>query len=400
MTRAFAGALVALTVLVLARPHPAGAVFAFARAAPTIAQGAQPATANSCADLANEQVVLVREYPSLTPRDGLPAPYPLLCLAYYPGADIYQGTVLGVNGADHFRAVKLEAARQLAEDGIDVCAIGTWNAYGRFTQTDRLLPGDQLDLPWECAPRVLAADPGAARQLRAVQAALERVIALTSEHLGWRPFRALTVIVMTDVDVAVATTLRWTRTLPPEDAAARARDGRSATITGTVYGGLILLNLAAARDPALVLHAALAHEYTHFAQAGIGGSSDYFPYWFIEGQSNYQEERIAGVPFRLPQVAAAMQRDGTAPRLAALSTQDSWFAQEAALGSEAVYARGYMAVAFLVERYGFAATAQLLRENRHGSIARFYALLAQLTSMDLETFDDTLGEWILATVGS
>jgi hypothetical protein len=39
---------------------------------------------------------------------------------------------------------------------------------------------------------------------------------------------------------------------------------------------------------------------------------------------------------------------------------------------------------------------QLLRDNRHGSIEQFNALLAALTGLDLDAFDDALGAWILA----
>jgi hypothetical protein len=241
---------------------------------------------------------------------------------------------------------------------------------------------------------VIPADTGAVERLDEITSAVRRVVDLTGEQMGWRPNRSLTIMAMTDVDVAINTTLRWTRTLSADEAAERARQGRSVTITGSVYGGLILLNVAGARNFQLELDAALTHEYTHFAQSGIGASSDYFPYWFIEGQGDYQEERNASVRFLHRQVAASMQRDGSAPRLSSLSTSDGWFRQEAALGSSAVYARGYMAVAFLVDRHGFPATVQLLRDNHRGSINRFYALLASLTGMDIETFDNALGEWI------
>lgn len=363
---------------------------------PAIAQSedAQPATANTCTDLVSSRVQLARQYPNLTPRGAGPSPYPMLCLLYHTAEDIYQGTILGVDGSAHFRSVKDEAARRLAADGVDLCAIGTWDAYGRFTTTDRLSPDDQLDLPAECAPRIIPVDAGASEQLGAVTASINRIMDLTAAQMGWRPNRSLTILAMTDVNVAVSTTLRWTRGLSPSDAAVRAREGRSVTVTGSVYGALILLNLAGARNVQVEMDAALAHEYTHFAQSGIGGSSDYFPYWFIEGQGDYQEERNASVRFLHRQVATSMQRDGSDPHLATLSTSDAWFAQESALGSSAVYSKGYVAVAYLVEHFGFEATVQLLRDNRRGSIDRFYALLANLTGVDLDTFDAQVGAWV------
>jgi hypothetical protein len=391
--------LIAVLALVAALSVPvsaAGATAPLSRFAQVTAQqdDAQPSTANTCTDLISDRVQLVRQYPNLTPRGAGPSPYPMLCLLHHTAENIYQGTILGVDGTTHFRSVKDEAARRLAADGVDACSVGTWDAYGRFTTSDRLYPDDQLDLPVECAPRIIALDAGASERLGAVSESVRRIVDLTGEQMGWRPNRSLTILAMTDVNVAVATTLRWTRGLSPADIAARAREGRSVTVTGSVYGALILLNLAGARDFQFEMDAALAHEYTHFAQSGIGASSDYFPYWFIEGQGDYQEERNASVRFLHRQVATSMQRDGSDPHLSTLSTSDGWFAQESSLGSSAVYSKGYVAVAYLIERHGFDATVQLLRDNHRGSIDRFYVLLANLTGVDLDTFDAEVGAWV------
>jgi hypothetical protein len=365
-----------------------------ADAAPEIT--AQPATARSCADLVSDRAQLDRERPDLDPRGARGSPYPLLCLMYYPAEDVYQAVLLGLDGSDHFRAVKADAAQRLADDGFDLCNIGTWDAYGQFTGSNRLRADDLKDLPVECPPRVRGADAGANARLREIGESVTRIVDLTGDQMSWRPNRALTVIAMTDVNVAVATTLRYARGLPPDEIAKRAREGRSVTINGSVYGTLILLNMVDARNFAVELSASVAHEYTHFAQAGIGAAADLFPYWFIEGQGDFQEERNSPVRFRHRDVAARTQREGTAPRLSALSDGEGWFGNEASLGSDVVYSRGYVAVVFLVERFGFGATVQLLRDNRNGSIDNFNALLAALTGSDLDAFDDALGDWILA----
>jgi hypothetical protein len=53
-------------------------------------------------------------------------------------------------------------------------------------------------------------------------------------------------------------------------------------------------------------------------------------------------------------------------------------------------------VSFLVERFGFGATVEMLRYNRDGSRERFQELLTQLVGMDEYAWDRALGEWLLA----
>lgn len=139
----------------------------------------------------------------------------------------------------------------------------------------------------------------------------------------------------------------------------------------------------------------LAHEYTHVAQNGAGADGE-FPIWFIEGQAAFQEDRNGKPRFDYMGTATSDQRKGTAPRLADIATHEGWHARERSDGSMPVYSRGYAAIAYLAQRYGFPATAQLLRDNRDGDLDQFNVLLARLTGVDLNGFDDAVGAWLLA----
>lgn len=354
---------------------------------------AQPSTVSSCEDLVVPGRELVWEERELEPKGARGSPY--LCLLYYPEDDILWAVIVGFEGVEHFRAAKESGIRRLETAGFDLCRVGTWGAYGRLTRTERLFPDDYMNLPVECAPRVVSADPGAEGRVEAVRSALSRSLELTAEQMGWRPNRALTVIVITDITVAVRVYQRHVRGAA---VAQIARDGRSVSVRVSIFGGLILANLSRAADPAAI-DAFLMHEYTHFAQGGIAGSNDYLPKWFIEGQAVFQESRntTSDSATYLRRIAQRAQREGTVLRLAEISTPEDWNAQErrGQVGIDAAYSRGYAAFAFLEKRHGFDATVQLMRDNHNGSIERFNELLAELTGYELAALDEVLGTWLL-----
>jgi hypothetical protein len=362
--------------------------------ATTTAQPAQPDSAGSCNDLVADGRELEREIPALEPKG--PRGNPLFCLMHYTDEDIYWGVVIRIDGAAHFRAAREDAIRRLIDDGFDVCNIGTWGVYGRFSDSDRLYMDDMLNLPVECSPRVVAADGGADGKLDEVRDAVSRSVEITADQMGWRPNRSLTLIALTDVNAAIATYRRFMGS--SADVTQMARDGRSVSIRRSIYGSLILVNLTRNSSSAAV-NAFVYHEYTHFAQGGIVGTNDYLPKWFIEGQAVFQESRntTSAVGEYLARYAEKAQRNGTAVRLANIALPRDWNAQEAKGqdGSDAAYARGFAAVSFLAKRHGFEATVKLLRDNHNGSIDRFNELLADLTGMDLDALDDSVGTWLV-----
>src|SRR5690348_12852023 len=111
----------------------------------------------------------------------------------------------------------------------------------------------------------------------------------------------------------------------------------------------------------------LAHEWTHVAQQSLSGAQDSVPRWFLEGQAVYQEIRLSpssSASRYLPR-AVLDQRAGTATSLVTLGTVSQWKLAQAAGKWDSMYGRGYAAVRYLAERYGFDATANLVKQNRH-----------------------------------
>lgn len=354
----------------------------------------QPSTVASCPDLISTDRELVQDGVELEPAG--PRGNPFLCLLYYPVDDIYWAVIVRFDGVEHFRQAKADAATRLQDSGFDICQIGSWGAYGRIPRGEDLYTDDYMNLPTECAPRVVVGDPGAEVKAEAVRAALNRAQDLTAEQMGWRPNRPLTVIVLTDVNVAVRTYQRHLR--GSTTAAQIARDGRSSSIRVSIFGGLILANLVKASSGDAI-DAFLMHEYTHFAQGGISGSNDYLPKWFIEGHAVFQEVRNtpSATGDYLNRVAVRAQRDSSFVPLSRISTVDDWNAQErrGSAGTDAAYSRGYAAVNFMEKRHGFGATIQIMRDNHNGSLDQFNDLLAVLTGTDLDGLDALVGTWLV-----
>jgi hypothetical protein len=355
---------------------------------------AQPSTVTACPDLVSADREIVWDAVSLEPAG--PRGNPFLCLLYYPTDDIYWAVLVRFDGVEHFRQAKADAIVRLQDSGFDICRIGSWGAYGRIPRGEDLYTDDYMNLPTECAPRVVVGDPGAEVRAEAVRAALTRAQEVTAEQMGWRPNRPLTVIVLTDVNAAVRTYQRHLR--GSGTAAQIARDGRSSSIRVSIFGGLILANLVKSSSGDAI-EAFLMHEYTHFAQGGISGSNDYLPKWFIEGQAVLQEVRntSSSTGEYLNRVALRAQRDSSFVPLSRISTVEDWNAQErrGAAGTDAAYSRGYAAVRFLEQRHGFDATVQLMRDNHNGDLIRFNELLAALTGADLEGLDVFVGTWLI-----
>ncbi len=326
-----------------------------------------------------------------------------LCVVARMEDDTYIAFLPNVATADDFRTAKQIYAAAIVNAGYDVCRISVWRPLNREGGPDvTLSAADQLDLPVTCAPRVVARDQGAAAWVAPVQQALGPLIDQATTDLGFTPHRPLTIDLYTDaaaLTAAVQTAGRATGRPIDEDAARRITDGgRSLTALTPTRGVFILLNLT--HDPSSEeVRRRLAHEYTHFIQSAAGGTLDAYPLWFLEGQAEYEMERLSGAARERRTEAARMELDGSAPRLSDLVKPDGWSAAEARNGSAAVYSLAYSAVAYLADRWGFDATTRLLLAGSDVDPARFDRVFADITGLDLDGFDVALGSWLRALPG-
>jgi hypothetical protein len=183
-----------------------------------------------------------------------------------------------------------------------------------------------------------------------------------------------------------------------EAAAQIARTGRSLTVLTPSRGVFMLLNLSRSPDTQ-TLRRRLVHEYTHFLQSSSAGTLDAFPMWFLEGHAEYQMDRLAGNDWNPRADAARREREGNAPRLADLVTQQAWATAEARLGSDAVYGRAYSAVTFIAERWGAGALPRLFAAGWDVDPGRFGRTLAEITGMDLDGLDRALAAWLRNSTG-
>jgi hypothetical protein len=330
---------------------------------------------------------------------------PLLCLAYFPEGNAYQAILVAVENLAQFRAAKAEAVRRLHSQGFDPCRISTWRVGGvpplELWQLER---ADRIDLPGECAPRVEAGDAELLAWVPFVQETLDDIVEQFATTMGWRSSRPLRVILLHDPDAALAAFMRY-HDLDQTEAAYMVDSGRSQiAFDRQPYGSVLSFNLTWAEEGVVTadalesyIGATLVHEYTHFAQYAISAAPR-IPTWFLEGQGRYLECQLGGREALCRQhleTARAAREAGTAWPLALLARRGDWDLAERQVGDSTVYGYGYAAVQYLVERYGFAATVQLLRDHRQGGEDEFHALLARLTGLDLEAFDAAVGQWLL-----
>jgi hypothetical protein len=382
----------ALLALGLCAALAAAASLALARRA--------PGESGPCASLDPGSTRLERAEPVGYPT-GTPAAT-WLCLSYAPEQDIYGVQLTPVYTPEQFRATKLLAASQLRATGFDPCRV-TWWADPAARGTQSL--DDLLDNPVACPPRVIAGDPGAEQWLSDVRAAIARVAEASSRDFDWHPARPLTILVVTDPETAIATYKRYGPTGPP-DAVARWTDGRirllkaGASVFESVSaaGSMILLDLIFKLqwDPSpAAMHASLtrslAHEYTHFAQHSILGQGA-VPAWFEEGQAMYWAHEFMGGTdeYFLP----ATSLSGTPPRLSQLVHRTDWSIHDALDTELDPHSRGYAAVSYLVDQYGFGTTVQLLHDNRDSDTWYFQNLLRALTGLDMDALHDAAATWL------
>jgi hypothetical protein len=353
---------------------------------------ARAAVTVTCQDLRDLGLIV-----SLTDRDVTGGDETEFCLVARPEEDTFTAFFPNVTTSDQFRAVKLRYVQALLAAGYDICRIGVWRPVNRAGEPQPVLSAaDRLDVPIYCPPRVVARDPGAAAWVDRVSAAVQSLAERTAQDFGVLPRRPLTLDLYTD-PAAVAGALLAARPELESDTAVRlANEGRSLTVLSPVRGMFVVLNLTDA-PPQEALLRRLAHEYTHFAQAAVVGTLDALPLWFLEGQAEFQMERLAGSDWDRLADAARRERAGTAPRLTELVTGDQWASAEALYGNT-VYSRAYSAILYLTQRWGYSAPVKLLRAASDTDPARFDRALTDLTGMDLAAFDQALSDW-LRTLG-
>jgi hypothetical protein len=337
--------------------------------------------------------------------DGSPAP--LLCLLAAPDVPSYVAILVQppalFRRLEDYRAARRAAMERLTEAGLDLCEIGAWHPLGLLGV---LQHEDMYDPPadYACSPRLVAGDPAAAAWLPQVQEILTRVAAVSAEQLGERPNRPLTVVAMTDTTALQET---FSRTLAPAGAGTAevaVQDVRSHHLLG-LAGSEIRLDLRPVLRPGLSpdevahhLERVLAHEYTHYLQhataGGVFGRGSPIPHWFLEGQSLYQEFRVAGPHPDLLNPATFWLHTEPVLHLMDLSAPEDWTEAERTAGQPAVYGPAFAAMAYLVERHGFAATAQLLRDSRFGNGSSFSEQLAELSGLPLSELDGAIHAWL------
>jgi hypothetical protein len=242
-------------------------------------------------------------------------------------------------------------------------------------------------------PTVETLDPGAEALRPIVEKHLRAVVDLTDEQMGWRPDFPITVYVATDVKAAVANAERVKGTV------ASAREGTSETRrerNGSAVTTFVALNLTHRSDRSEeVIRAFLAHEWTHAAQLSMADGNRGLPVWFFEGQAVYQELRNSSpiVSGRYLKQTVQDSRAGAEISLVNLGTLDQWNMAIDADRWDSAYGRGYAAVRYLAEQYGFAATLPLLTES-HQDQQRFWQLIKDLTGLDPVEFDQAVSTYL------
>ncbi len=358
--------------------------------APRLAHAAVPVT---CQDLRDLGFIV-----SLTDRDVVGGDETEFCLVARPEEDTFTAYFPNVTEADQFRAVKLRYAQALLAAGYDICRIGVWRPVNREGEPQPVLTAaDRLNVPIYCPPRVVARDPGAGEWVERVSAVVQSLAERTAQDFGVLPRRPLTLDLYTDPAAVASALLAARPELEPATATRLADEGRSLTVLSPVRGMFVVLNLTDA-PPQEALVRRLAHEYTHFAQAAVAGTLDALPLWFLEGQAEFQMERLAGSDWDRLADAARRERAGTAPRLTELTSGQGWASAEATYGN-GVYSRAYSAILYLAQRWGYSAPIKLLRATSDADPARFDRALADLTGMDLAAFDQALSDWLRALGG-
>lgn len=339
---------------------------------------------------------------SLSDRDLTGGDETRFCLVARPEEDTFVGYLANIATLDSFRDAKRLYAGALVGGGYDVCRVGVWLPLNREGGPQLgLSAADQLDVPFVCAPRIVARDEGAVEWIGRVQEMLTPLAERTHRDLGVTPHRPLTVDLYTDTAAFVAAAQVAGRAagqpIDAEAAARIARGGRSLTVLTPTRGVFMLLNLTRAPGPEMV-RGRLAHEYVHFLQSAVAGTLVAYPVWFLEGLAEFQMERLTGADAHYRADAARRDRDGGAPRLPDLVTPDAWAAAEARAGSDAVYGRAESAVAFITERWGAAAAVKLLTAASDIDPGRFDRVLGDVTGTDLAGLDQSLSAW-LRTLG-
>jgi hypothetical protein len=335
---------------------------------------------------------------------------PRLCVLHFPREDVRDAALIGIDNVEQFRAAKTEAIARLRARGVDTCHIAKWAVWGAqnqggYTQEDR------FGASAECTPVVVAGDPGAAAHLATVRDAFARAEDVVGTELGWRPNQPLRVIVLTEEAATVATYRRYHNLFVTEDRAeenARAGAPQYSWVGGAqfVYGHLGLVNLmdpnyrSATRigEQAIAVYGFFALEAIYGGNPMVlTGENRVLPIWIDRGLRRRLVYRYTanGTNGGYLVEATRAVRAGVVSALGRLTTSDSTLAADGEYGTYALNARAYAAVMLLAEKYSPDALSQLLRESRGTSIGHVQELIAQLTGVPFEGFDQVVNDWLL-----
>lgn len=275
-----------------------------------------------------------------------------------------------------------------------VCVVGASAASGQ-----RETAAASVDTTFWAAPALddlptyEALDAGAEELRPLVERLLRAEIERTADEMGWRPNYPIVVTIATE---AASAALNAERKGIPASLAVNGRSfvrtmgfGEKQQKTAQVELHLIRAN----QRSEIAIRNVLAHEWTHVAQGGLSLRPDLTPHWFQEGQAEYQEARRGGYKGGTLLRAIHDQRSGVAVSLLDLGTSAQWNAMEATGKESLGYSRGYAAVRYLAQLYGFDATTDLLRRSRQEQ-STFWSLLKDRTGLEPDAFDRRIGEYL------
>lgn len=207
-----------------------------------------------------------------------------------------------------------------------------------------------------------------------VQAAFQRVLEQGERDYGVRPERTVTIFI--DPDSAIGL----------EDAL-----GLSARYAIHLRAGRV-----GRMDTLLPL---LMHEYTHVLQYQIGRLR---PQWWIEGQADYQAQRVAD-PGRATQTRRTLYRQlggdvkaGSAPSLAELRGSTGWDEYIKRSGPGKAYGWGQAAVAFIEDGWGFEAVRRIMTDSTGpNTLGSFDEAVRRETGFGPVEFEAGLRAWLV-----
>lgn len=241
----------------------------------------------------------------------------------------------------------------------------------------------------------VTADDGAAQsRVEAARTALNAVVSQFNQDYGLAAKRPLTIHLASDQSTARSRLGAF-----GDDAASIDsffQDGGATESVNTASGVEALIYLPNSNGLRGDLGLVLAAYTLSTAGGSVGRADTPYPWWFERGFAVYQLARFTNTGRQYHTRALADVRAGTAPALAAVSSDANAqaYMSKHRGGLPAVDARSEAAVEWLAQNYGQAAVGRLIQANAAGSIAQFDDLLQRITGMSLNQLDLVLNRWL------